>query len=83
MHVNLHTEKMKKIKVDVFSSMVDFIEYSQNNNILLVKFKKGKYKGKIRSYDSVTPSQFFQILESDSVGRSVLKFAEKRRMLTY
>jgi len=76
MIVNIETDVLRKITVEVKSSLIDYLEYSKDNCLLKVKFKHGKHKGKIRSYEEVSPEQFFNILTAESVGKALIKLLE-------
>lgn len=72
MTFQVETERLKKIRVEVKSSLIDFLEYSKQDYLLTVKFKQGKYKGKVRRYEEVAPEDFFSILSAESVGHAVI-----------
>ncbi len=59
------------------SSLVDFLIYDHHTNELIVKYKRGKHKGKARVYNGVTPSDFQEIINATSVGKTLLRTLAK------
>jgi len=72
----VESEHLTKIKVDVKSSLIEYLDYSQQTYILSVKFKHGKYKGKVKHYEEILPFQFFELLQAPSVGKALLKLLD-------
>ena len=79
MTAKFDTSKLKKIKVDVTSSIIEYLEYSYNEYVLNIKFKRGRHRGKVRSYDETTPQESFELLNEPSVGKAVLKMLDARK----
>ncbi len=74
MTFNLETEKLKSIRVEVKSSFIDFVEYSRSELALTVKYKKkGLFQKKVKRYEEVSIDQFFEMLNSKSVGKAFMK----------
>lgn len=64
---------VKTLKVNVRSTLIEFLEYDCYHQLLKVRFKKGKSRQKIHEYDGVSSGQFLDILDSPSVGKAILK----------
>lgn len=79
MTASLQTEHLERISVDVNSSMVSYLEYSKQESLMHVKFKRGKYKGKLREYSEVTPEEFFGLLNAPSLGKALIHYLESRK----
>ena len=79
MTTSLQTAHLKRIAADINSSMISYLEYSQEEHKMYVKFKRGRYKGKLREYPEVLPNEFFGLLSSQSIGRAVLTYLQSRK----
>ncbi len=72
----LDTKHVRSIKLQVESSIIDYLEYSHERFQLIVSFKHGKYKGQVRSYYEIAPEQFYALLEAPSLGKALLRFID-------
>lgn len=79
MTTTLQTEHLKRIAIDVNSSMVSYLEYSKEECKMYVKFKRGRHKGKLREYTEVMPEAFFGLLGAPSVGKALIQYLESRK----
>jgi hypothetical protein len=70
--------KIKSFKAEVSSSIVDSVEYDYLSNQMVVKFKKGKYKRKVKTIDNISFTKAIEIISSSSVGKSVLKLLHQQ-----
>ena len=73
------TNKVLNLSVTPSSTLIEFLEYDQQKRELLVKFKRGKYKGRLRRYFDVSNNAFMQILDSESVGKTLLKVISNKK----
>ncbi|MEL7146668.1 MAG: KTSC domain-containing protein [Bacteroidota bacterium] len=73
------TNNVLNLRVTPASSLVEFLEYDQRRQELLVKFKRGKYKGKQRKYADVSKSAFMQLLNAESIGKSLLSLIKDKK----
>ena len=73
------TNNVLNLRVTPASSLVEFLEYDQRKKELLVKFKRGKYKGKQRRYADVSKNSFMQLLDSESIGKSLLRLIKDKK----
>ncbi len=80
MTASLQTEHLKRISADVNSSMVSYLEYSREECKMSIKFIRGRHKGKLREYDNVLPLEFFNLLNSPSLGKAIIQFLETRKL---
>lgn len=76
------TNKVLNLRVTPSSTLIEFLEYDQQKKELLVKFKRGKYKGRLRRYFDVSNNAFMQILNSDSVGKSLLRVIKNKKSIS-
>ena len=76
---NLESDNIQRIKVEVNSSLVDFLEYSHPTLELRVRFAHGKHKGKVRTYEEIVPQQFYALLQAPSVGKALIHLLEEHR----
>ncbi len=67
------------LRITPTSSLVEFMEYDKTKQELLVKFKRGKHKGKERKYFNISNGAFIKVLESESVGKSLLKLIHDKK----
>jgi hypothetical protein len=75
MTFEIRTDRLKKIRIEAKSSVVDFMEYSREDLSLTVKYKKGGiFKKKIKRFEDVSPGQFFDLLNAQSIGRALMRF---------
>lgn len=79
MLTEIRPSSINKIKVEPQSSLISYLELDPQSMILNVGYKSGKHKGTVRSYEPVSLNQFFQLLNAESVGKSMLKLAERIR----
>ncbi len=73
------TNKVLNLRVVPSSTLIEFLEYDQQKKELLVKFKRGKYKGKKRRYFDISNKAFMQILDSESVGKSLIRIVQNKK----
>ena len=73
------TTNVLNLRVTPASSLVEFLEYDQHKRELLVKFKRGKYKGKQRRYADISKQSFMQLLDAESVGKSLLRLIANKK----
>ena len=66
-------------KFRVKSSLIDYLIYDYQKKELEVRFKRGRYKGEVRSYGGVTKNELDSILTAESPGRRLLKVIAKKR----
>ncbi len=69
-------KKIRQLKVEVESSLVEFVEYNYLKAQMLVRFKRGKAKKRQQVFKLVTPQDFWIIINSDSIGRTILQMQE-------
>ncbi|MFY0598340.1 MAG: KTSC domain-containing protein [Cyclobacteriaceae bacterium] len=73
MTFEIKADRLKTIKVEAKSSVVDSMEYCKEDLSLTVKYKtKGLFKKKIKRYEEVSPGQFFELLNAESIGRALM-----------
>ncbi len=77
MNFEINADHLKTITVEVKSSLIQYLSYSYGDYSLSVKYKYGKHKGQVRTYQEVSPAQFFELLGADSVGKALLKLIQK------
>lgn len=77
------TNKVLNLRVKTASTLIEFLEYDQQKREMLVKFKRGKYKGRQRRYFDISNSAFMQILNAESVGKSFLKITKDKKGANY
>jgi len=73
------TNNVLNLRVTPDSTLVEFLEYDQRKKEMLVKFKRGKYKGMERRYIDIPKGDFMEVLESESVGKSLLKLIKDKK----
>lgn len=73
------TNKVLNLRVTPSSTLIEFLEYDQLRKEMLVKFKRGKYKGMERRYFDISNSAFMEVLNSESVGKSLLKVIKDKK----
>lgn len=73
------TNNVLNLRVTPASSLVEFLEYDQRKKELLVKFKRGKYKGRQRKYTDVSSGAFMQLLDAESIGKSLLRLIKDKK----
>ncbi len=78
MLATLDTDNLREIRVDVRSSIIEYMEYSKSELTLSIKFKGGKHKGRVRSYEDIAPQRFFELLSEPSIGKAVLRMLKAR-----
>jgi hypothetical protein len=65
---------LRKIKVEVKSSLIDFLEYSQEDFSLIVQYKRrGIFNKKVKRFEEVSPGQFYKMLNSESIGKAYMQ----------
>ena len=69
----MNFKNIKEFKVNVRSSIIEYLAYDYIQTCLIVKFKSNRYGKKLRTYEEVSISNFLEILAADSIGRTVLK----------
>ena len=79
----MSASSIKHIKVDVNSSLIEYLEYSPEELKMSVKYKSGKHANKVRNYPDISVRDFFHVIESDSIGRAVLKLIQSVREKEY
>ncbi|MEP5613457.1 MAG: hypothetical protein ABJP45_14490 [Cyclobacteriaceae bacterium] len=72
----MNLAKVKTLKVDVRSSIVEYLEYDCPKYILKVRFKKGKSRRRVHFHSEITPAHFQNILDSRSIGRAILNLVD-------
>ncbi|PWJ41996.1 KTSC domain-containing protein [Sediminitomix flava] len=72
-------EVLKEKIVIENSSLIEFLIYDYEAEFLEVKYKRGKHKGKIRGYESITLQDYKEIINSESVGRQLLRTLSHRQ----
>ena len=83
MTATLQAQHLKRISVDVNSSIVSHLEYSKEEHSMNVRFIRGRHKGKLRKYDHVMPHEFFDLLSAPSLGKALIHFLEERKQHEY
>jgi len=73
------THNVLNLRITPASSLIEFLEYNNSSRELVVKFKRGKYKGKERKYSDISSQAFEQVMESESVGKSIIKLIEGKK----
>lgn len=73
------TNNVLNLRVTPASSLVEFLEYDQRTRELLVKFKRGKYKGRKRRYADIPKNAFMQLLDAESIGKSLLRLIKDKK----
>jgi len=74
------SSKVKLVKIDVSSSIVEYMEYAPSLNRLRVKYKKrGWFKKKVKNYDQVPKTAFLEIVQSKSIGRALRTYISSKR----
>lgn len=61
------------------SSLIEYVIYNRQTLLFQVKYKKGKYKGRIRLYEGITIDEYNQIIQSNSKGRMLMKVLKKKK----
>ncbi|WP_422359221.1 hypothetical protein [Reichenbachiella sp.] len=75
---NIETNRLKNIKIEVESSLIDYMQYSWEDSSLLVKYRHGNFlKQSVKRYEGVSQEQFFEMLNSDSVGKALLRLKSR------
>ena len=77
MQYNIESDNIERIRVEVNSSLIDFLEYSRKSLVLQVRFIHGKHKGKVRTYEDIVPQQFYNLLEAHSVGKALIHLLDQ------
>lgn len=65
-------KRIRRLNVEVDSSVIEGLEYNTTSRTLGVRYKKGKFRGKTKYYEDVDHTVFFDIINAESVGRRVL-----------
>jgi len=78
MLTTVDTENLEDIRVGVQSSLIEYLEYSKHDSTLSIKFKGGKHRGRVRSYEDVPAQSFFELLSQPSIGKAVLRLLKSR-----
>lgn len=65
-------KRVIRLSVEVDSSVIESIEYNGISHVLDVKYKRGKYKGRTKHYTGVAHDTFLEILNAESIGRTIL-----------
>ncbi len=73
------TNKVLNLRVTPSSTLIEFLEYDQQKQEMLVKYKRGKYKGMERRYFDIPKTAFMSVLDSESVGKSLLKLVKDKK----
>ncbi|ANQ51314.1 KTSC domain-containing protein [Flammeovirga yaeyamensis] len=55
------------------SSLIEFLIYNKQDNILQVSYKRGKHSGKVITYRDFPADSFDMIITSESQGRTLLR----------
>lgn len=55
------------------STLIDFLIYDKQKNVLQVSYKRGKHTGNIRSYPNFPVDSFDMIITSHSKGKALLR----------
>lgn len=73
MTFEISADRLKTIKIEAISSVIDSMEYSKDEYSLTVKYKrKGIFKNRIKHFEEVSPGQFFDLLNAESIGRALM-----------
>ena len=78
MLATVDTDNLQDIRVGVQSSLIEYLEYSKEDATMSIKFKGGKHRGCVKSYENVPPHRFFELLSQPSVGKAVLRLLKSR-----
>lgn len=54
------------------SSLIQYVIYDYHNEVLQVKYKRGKRKGQLKTYKNISTQEYEWIMSSDSQGKSLL-----------
>lgn len=73
------TNNVLNLRVTPDSSLVEFLEYDQRRKEMLVKYKRGKYKGMEKKYFDISKNSFMIILNSDSIGKSLIRLVQNKK----
>ncbi len=65
------------------SSIIHQLQYAQNEHLLTVTFKKGKFKhsGQTKKIEKISIETYQTIIDSDSVGRAILEILGERKYI--
>ncbi len=74
---------LKRLNVHVKSSLLEALEYDPESHQLNVEYKRKGLFGsrKIRSYDNISPAQFFELIGAESIGKALLRLVKKSEKL--
>ncbi|GAA4821444.1 hypothetical protein [Algivirga pacifica] len=61
------------------SSLVEFLVYDYMTEELGVKYKRGKHKGKLRTYKQITNREYQWICGEESVGKALMKVLSEHK----
>ncbi|MEH0156669.1 KTSC domain-containing protein [Limibacter armeniacum] len=61
------------------SSLIEFMVYDFDSEILQVKYKRGKRKGQVRTYKRISNKEYGWIMKSSSKGRALLTVLTQHR----
>ncbi|MGB3469071.1 MAG: hypothetical protein WBA74_27545 [Cyclobacteriaceae bacterium] len=75
------TNNVLNLRVTPNSTLIEFLEYDQRKKEMLVKYKRGKYKGMEKRYFDISKNGFMNILNSDSVGRSLIRLVQNKKSI--
>ena len=66
-------KRIKQLKVEVESSLIEFVEYNKSKSQMQVRFKRGKTSKRKKTFEAISPQDFWTIINSESIGRAILK----------
>lgn len=76
----IESKRLKSIKVEVKSSLIDYMQYSKEDFSLIVRYKSGRFhKKRVKRYEEVSPEQFFELLNCESIGKAFIQLKDKIR----
>jgi hypothetical protein len=81
MIVEINPQIVKRITIEPLSSLIESLTYDQSDYTLSVKYKSGTRKGSTHKYTQISLQSFLKLLESESIGKSVLALAKNARDL--
>lgn len=61
------------------SSLIEYLTYDFEREILGVKYKEGKHKQEYREYSHISKETYAKILKSDSKGKALLRAISKAK----